>query len=177
MKNESPDVILRCASSDLRDQHESNGPEVANLGIVRPPFVYLASIAAGLAVHLAWPLRLVPLGLGAPLGAAATSVAIVLFLVSVRSFRVAGTPVPGNRPTTTVVRTGPYRYSRNPIYLSFSLLQLGIAFWVNSIWLLVTLIPAVLLMSLVVIPREEAFLEARFPSEYLPYKASVRRWL
>jgi protein-S-isoprenylcysteine O-methyltransferase Ste14 len=57
------------------------------------------------------------------------------------------------------------------------LLQLGIAFWVNSIWLLVTLIPAVLLMSLVVIPREEAYLEARFPSEYLPYKASVRRWL
>src|SRR5262245_14902488 len=84
---------------------------------------------------------------------------------------------PENRPTTTVVRTGPYRYSRNPIYLSFSLLQLGIAFLVNSIWLLVTLIPAVLLMSLVVIPMEEAFLGARFPTEYLPYRGTVRRWL
>jgi protein-S-isoprenylcysteine O-methyltransferase Ste14 len=165
------------ASSDRSDQHVGKGPEVANVGIARPPLVYLASIAAGVAAHLAWPLRLVPPGLSAPLGAAAVAVAIVLFLVAVRSFRVAGTPVPGNRPTTTVVRTGPYRYSRNPIYLSFSLLQLGIAFWVNSIWLLVTLIPAILVMSLVVIPREEAFLEARFPSDYLPYKGSVRRWL
>jgi protein-S-isoprenylcysteine O-methyltransferase Ste14 len=161
----------------LKRSTGGNGPEVANLGSVRPPLIYLVSIAAGLAIHLAWPLRLVPPRLSAPLGATAITVAIALFLGAVRSFRVAGTPVPGNRPTTSVVRTGPYRYSRNPIYLSFSLLQLGIAFWINGIWLLVMLIPAVLLMSLVVIPREEAFLEARFPSAYLPYKGSVRRWL
>jgi protein-S-isoprenylcysteine O-methyltransferase Ste14 len=104
-------------------------------------------------------------------------VAVALFLYAVRTFRTAGTPVPGNRPTTTIVRTGPYRYSRNPIYLSFSLLQLGVAFWVNSLWLLVTLMPAVALMSFVVIPREEQYLETHFPSDYLPYKASVRRWL
>jgi len=47
----------------------------------------------------------------------------------------------------------------------------------NSLALLITLLPAVALMSLVVIPREERYLEARFPSDYLPYKASVRRWL
>ena len=100
-----------------------------------------------------------------------------LFLSAARTFRSAGTPVPGNRPTTTIVRAGPYRYTRNPIYLSFSLLQLGIALWVSSLWLFVTLIPAVTLMSLVVIPREEHYLESRFASDYLPYKASVRRWL
>jgi protein-S-isoprenylcysteine O-methyltransferase Ste14 len=102
-------------------------------------------------------------------------VAGALFLYAVRTFRNAGTPIPGNRPTTTIVR--PYRCSRNPIYLSFSLLQLGVAFWVNSLWLLVTLMPAVALMSFVVIPREEQYLETRFPSDYLPYKASVPRWL
>src|SRR5687767_15626447 len=101
-----------------------------------------------------------------------TVLAIALFVSAVRTLRAAGTPVPGNRPTTTIVRTGPYRYSRNPIYLSFSLLQLGVAFWVNSLWLLVTLIPAVALMSFVVIPREERYLETRFPSDYLPYKAA-----
>ena len=47
----------------------------------------------------------------------------------------------------------------------------------NSLALLITLLPAVALMSLVVIPREERYLEAQFPSDYLPYKASVRRWL
>ena len=159
------------------DQQASNVLKVANLGIARPPLVYLASIVAGLVIHLAWPLGLVPPWLSARLGATAITIAVVSFVSAVRSFRRAGTPVPGNLPTTTIVRTGSYQYSRNPIYLAFSLLQLGIAFWINSIWPLVTLIPAVLLMSLVVIPREEAFLEARFPSEHLPYKGSVRRWL
>jgi protein-S-isoprenylcysteine O-methyltransferase Ste14 len=107
----------------------------------------------------------------------AVLVAVALLLYAVRTFRTADTPVPGNRPTTTIVRTGPYRLSRNPIYLSFSLLRLGVACWVNSLWLLVTLIPAVALMSLVVIPREEHYLENRFLSGYLPYKGSVRRWL
>jgi protein-S-isoprenylcysteine O-methyltransferase Ste14 len=104
-------------------------------------------------------------------------VAVALFLSTVRTLRIAGTPVPGDRPTTAVVRSGPYRFSRNPIYLAFSLLHVGVAFWVNSLWLLLTLAPAVALMSLVVIPREERYLESRFPAEYLPYKAAVRRWL
>ena len=74
------------------------------------------------------------------------------------------------------MRTGPYRFSRNPIYLAFSLLQLGIALWVNSLWLAVTLLGAVAVMSFVVIPREERYLEARFPAEYSSYRATVRRW-
>jgi protein-S-isoprenylcysteine O-methyltransferase Ste14 len=154
-----------------------NAPEAANLGMVRPPVVYLFSIVAGLVLEFFWPLRLIAPRLSLPLGAVAVAVAVALFIVAARTFQAAGTPVPGNLPTTTIVRTGPYSFSRNPIYLAFSLFQLGIALWVNSVWLLLTLIPAVLLMSLVVIPREEAYLEARFPAEYLPYKKSVRRWL
>jgi len=110
-------------------------------------------------------------------GAIVTVLAIAPFVSAVRTLRAAGTPIPGNRPTTTIVRTGPYRFSRNPIYLAFSLVQLGLSLWVNSLALLITLISAVALMWLVVIPREERYLEARFPSEYSPYKASVRRWL
>lgn len=152
-------------------------PEAANLGIMRPPLIYLGAIALGLLLHFVWPVRLVSRAVSMPLGGTVVLVAVALFLYAVRTLRTAGTPVPGNRPTTTIVRRGPYRWSRNPIYLSFSLLQFGVAFWINSLWLLVTLIPAVVLMSLVVIPREEHYLETRFPSDYLPYKASVRRWL
>jgi protein-S-isoprenylcysteine O-methyltransferase Ste14 len=151
--------------------------DVANRGLARPPFIYLSAIALGVALHVLWPMRLVARFLGTPIGAALTVVAIALFVLAVRTFRIAGTPIPGNRPTTAIVRTGPYRFSRNPIYVAFSLLHLGLAFWINSLGLLITLIPAVALMSLVVIPREERYLEVRFPSEYLPYKASVRRWL
>lgn len=122
-------------------------------------------------------MRLVPHFPGTLIGVILTIAAIALFVLAARTFRIAGTPIPGNRPTTAIVRTGPYRFSRNPIYLAFSLLQLGLAFWINSLGLLITLIPALALMSLVVIPREERYLEERFPSEYVRYKASVRRWL
>ena len=152
-------------------------PDSANTGLARPPVIYLGSIALGVAIHFAWPVPLVPGDIGMPVGVVVTLAAVALFISAVRTFRAAGTPVPGNLPTTTIVRAGPYRFSRNPIYLAFSLLQLGLCFWVNGLGLLITLVPAVALMSLVVIPREERYLEARFPSEYLPYKASVRRWL
>ena len=153
------------------------GPGVANLGLVRPPLVYLASILLGLLFHFGWPLPLLRHPAGVPIGASVVLMAVALFIAAVRTFRAAGTPVPGNRPTTTIVRRGPYRFSRNPIYLAFSALQVGIALWVDSLWLLVTLVPALALMSFWVIPREERYLEARFHSEYLPYKSSVRRWL
>jgi len=151
--------------------------QVANLGIIRPPFVYLGAVALGLLLHFVLPVRLLSRAVSLPLGGILMLVAVALFIWAVRTFRAAGTPVPGNRPTATIVRTGPYRYSRNPIYLAFSLLQLGIAFSVNSIWLLVTLVPALALMTFVVIPREERYLESRFATDYPPYKASVRRWL
>ena len=157
--------------------HRACWPDAANLGLVRPPFVYLASIALGLAVHYAWPARFVPPSVSTPLGLMLVLLAIGLFVASVRTFRAVGTPVPGNQPTTAIVRTGPYRFSRNPIYLAFSLFQLGLAVWANSLGLLITLVPAVALMALVVIPREERYLENRFPSEYSSYTAAVRRWL
>ena len=149
--------------------------DTANPGVLRPPLVYTAAVGLGLALQSAWPIELIA---GARLpGGAAMLIAVVLFLSAVRTLRTAGTPVPGDRPTTAIVRAGPYRFSRNPIYLAFSLLQLGIAGWVNSLWLLITLVPAVALMSLVVIPREERYLARRFPSEYPAYRAAVRRWL
>jgi protein-S-isoprenylcysteine O-methyltransferase Ste14 len=150
--------------------------DVANSGLIRPPFVYLGTIALGLIVHFFRPAQLLPSSVGVPIGVISLLAAVAVFISAVRTLRKAGTPVPGNRPTTTIVQTGPFRFSRNPIYLAFTLLQLGLAAWVNSLWLLLTLLPALALME-VVIRREERYLEARFPSEYLPYKREVRRWL
>ena len=151
--------------------------DVANLGLVRPPLVYLTSILLGFLLHSVWPLPLMRHSVVTTIGVGVVLTAVALFIAAVRTFRTAGTPVPGNQPTTTIVRAGPYRFSRNPIYLAFSALQIGLAFWTGSAWLLITLVPAWALMSFWVIPREERYLQARFPSEYLPYKSSVRRWL
>ncbi len=165
------------AGSAGNDGRTGSPPDVANLGLLRPPLIYLGSIVLGLLLHWVSPVGLAPRVLGRLVGAATILGAVALFIASVRTFRGAGTPVPGNRPTTKVVRHGPYRFSRNPIYLAFSLLQMGIALWLSSLWVVGTLAGAVALMSLVVIPREERYLEARFPSEYLPYRVSVRRWI
>jgi protein-S-isoprenylcysteine O-methyltransferase Ste14 len=151
--------------------------DVANLGIVRPPLVYLISLVSGTMIQLAKPLAFLSGTLAVLLGAPLVLAAVVLFGSSVSKFRAAGTPVPARKPTTTIVRTGPYRFSRNPIYLAFSLFQLGIAIWSNSLWLLVTLVGAVGLMHFVVIPREEQYLERRFGTQYSDYKLAVRRWL
>ena len=111
------------------------------------------------------------------LGPLVTACAVVLFLLSYREFRRAGTSVKGSKRSTVIVRTGPYRFSRNPIYLSFILLLLGLSLWLNDFWLLLTLVPAVGIIAVVVIPREERFLEENFHEQYSSYKAAVRRWL
>jgi protein-S-isoprenylcysteine O-methyltransferase Ste14 len=155
----------------------SAAQDVANLGLVRPPLVYLISLISGVVIQLATPLPFLPGTLAVPLGAPLVGVAIALFAYSVATFWAAGTPVPARKPTTKIVRAGPYRFSRNPIYLAFSLLQLGIAMWANSVWLLATLLGAVALMHYFVMRREEEYLARRFGAQYLDYKASVRRWL
>lgn len=151
--------------------------DVANLGLVRPPWVYLAAILVGVGLQLIYPLPWLPPGTGAWLGVPLLLAALALFFSATGQFRAAGTPVPGNQRTTTIVRSGPYRVSRNPIYLAFSLLVAAIGCWANSIWLLGTLVTATGVMHFVVIPREERYLERRFGAEYLTYKAQVRRWL
>jgi protein-S-isoprenylcysteine O-methyltransferase Ste14 len=150
---------------------------VVNLGLLRPPLVYMTSLVSGAVMHLAMPLPFLPATLAVALGVPLVGVAIALFSYSVAQFRAAGTPVPARKPTTVIVRTGPYHFSRNPIYLAFSVFQLGIAISVNSVWLLATLVGAVALIHYVVIPREEQYLERKFGAQYLDYKAAVRRWL
>ena len=145
-------------------------------GLIRPPLVFLAALLVGILLNWARPLPFLASALQ-PLGPVIIMCSVFLFLLSYLEFRAAGTPVRGSRRTTTIVRTGPYRFSRNPIYLSFILLVLGLSIWMKNVWSLIMLIPAVALIALVVIPREEAFLESNFRDQYAGYKSSVRRWL
>jgi protein-S-isoprenylcysteine O-methyltransferase Ste14 len=166
----------------MTDTPQSSGrpnevPDVAHLGRVRPPILYLTAIVAGVLLHLFRPLRFVPPTFAVLLGPAVVVIAIALFVFAVGKFRAAGTPVPAFKPTTAIVSAGPYRFSRNPIYLAFSLLQLGLAIWVNSLWVMATLVAAVAFIHFVIIPREEAYLERKFGAAYLDYKHAVRRWL
>ncbi|HLJ48359.1 MAG TPA: isoprenylcysteine carboxylmethyltransferase family protein [Bryobacteraceae bacterium] len=155
-------------------RHEPPGGPLP--GLLRPPLIFLLAILFGIALHRAWPLPFVP-SFSTLLGPPIVLCAVLLFLWSFREFRAAGTSVRGSERSTTIVRTGPYRFSRNPIYLSFILFVAGLSVWLNNAWLLVMLFPAVGLIAVVVIPREERFLERAFHEDYSRYKAAVRRWL
>jgi protein-S-isoprenylcysteine O-methyltransferase Ste14 len=161
------------ASQTNNKQPAKGGP---NPGLLRPPVIFLCAILLGVALNRAWPLHFMPRNVGV-LGPLITVCAVLLFLLSYREFRAAGTSVRGSERTSTIVQTGPYGFSRNPIYLAFILFVLGLSVWLNNLWLLVTLVPAVGIMAMVVIPREERFLERNFNDQYSSYKARVRRWL
>ncbi len=143
---------------------------------VPPPIIYGVPLAIGLLVHHWHPLRILPIGLGAPIGIGALVLGMVLF-PAVLSFRRANTSPKPWKPTTALVTDGPYRVTRNPMYLGFTLIYLGVSFWVNSAWP-VFLLPLVLVtMQRAVIAREEAYLETLFGDDYRAYRRQVRRWL
>jgi len=143
----------------------------------RPPAVALAALITGVILHLVVPVEIVPDFATWVVGVPLAVVALALFALALREFRKYGTPVRGTEPVTTIVATGPYRFSRNPIYLSFVLLHLGIAATANSAWILLAVIPTLMYLSFGVIVREEGYLARKFGEQYLRYKASVRRWI
>ena len=136
----------------------------------------LAAIALGVVLNLIWPFRFIPSAL-VMAGPVIVFAAVLLFALSLREFRAHGTSVRGTERTTTIVRTGPYRFSRNPIYVAFVLFLLGLALWLNNLWLLMALAAFASFISIMIIPREERFLERNFHIPYSEYKAAVRRWL
>ena len=143
-----------------------------------PPLLHLATLVAGLALHFAFPQGFLPetwmqLVTGLPF----IGISVALVASALRTMRRAGTDANAYKPTTAIVVDGPYRFSRNPMYLSFTALYIGIAFAVDALWPFVLLPMALVGISLGVIKREERYLEQKFGQEYLQYKGRVRRWI
>jgi protein-S-isoprenylcysteine O-methyltransferase Ste14 len=145
--------------------------------VARPPVIYLVSILLGVGACSLWRVQVIPPTVSVPLGVLFACIAALLFVLSIRELRRAGTPIPTNQPTTALVTSGPYRLSRNPIYLAFTFLQLGVGLWMNCLWIIVLLAPTIALMTWGVIMREERYLTQKFGAEYLNYKKSAGRWL
>jgi protein-S-isoprenylcysteine O-methyltransferase Ste14 len=160
----------------MSNSSNTTSKDVAVPGLLRPPLVLLAAIALGVVLNLIWPLRFIT-SAQVMAGPVIVFAALLLFALSLREFRAHGTSVRGTERTTTIVRTGPYRFSRNPIYVAFVLFLLGLALWLNNLWLLVALAAFASFISIMIIPREERFLERNFHDPYSEYKAAVRRWL
>jgi protein-S-isoprenylcysteine O-methyltransferase Ste14 len=148
--------------------------------VIKPPLLFGGALLLG--CFLTWILPIGP-GLAAgnvravAVGATFTLLGLALGIFSVLQFRHAGTSVVPGEPSTTLLQTGPYRFTRNPIYIAFVLLYFGLAIMLTSAWMLVLLVPVLVVLQRGVVEREEAYLREKFGEAYHKYGARVPRWL
>ena len=146
--------------------------------IIRPPFAWALAVIVGLVIDWLEPLPFLPDDLPAgAFGALVFALALGLGVWAVATMTSAGSNVPTNQPTTTIVESGPYRFTRNPIYLGMFGSVIGLAIAFDNLWLLMMLVPFALVIRYGVVAREEAYLERRFGDLYRGYRVRVRRWL
>jgi protein-S-isoprenylcysteine O-methyltransferase Ste14 len=147
--------------------------------IAPPPLIYAGVLALALVIDFAVggpgfsfdrTLRIVTAG-------ALILVGLAVPLVASAQFRVAGTEVRPWKPSTALVTSGMYRYTRNPMYVGMTLIYAGLSLLANSVIALAFLPPLLVLITYAVIKREEHYLEVSFGEPYREYKQRVRRWI
>jgi protein-S-isoprenylcysteine O-methyltransferase Ste14 len=142
-----------------------------------PPLIPLSALAAGLLAHLLFPLEIASGSITMPVGAIAVVASIAIVIAAARELARARTAFDVRKPSTAIVERGVFAFSRNPVYFSMLLLCMGLAFVINSLPMLLLSLPAGSALCLLVIRPEETYLEQKFGSAYLGYKAHVRRWI
>ena len=146
--------------------------------LIPPPIPWALAILAGLVAGWLYPLQFVPTSIPrAWAGGGLFVLGVALATWAIVTVRKAGTQFDVYKPTTAIVETGPYRFTRNPIYLGMFLGQTGIAIGFDNLWVLAMLAPFYFVIRHGVVAREEAYLERKFGTVYRGYKARVRRWL
>ena len=151
----------------------SDAPDVK----IIPPLVYLAGIVIGFLANIWMPITVVSYLVTWAVGGILIICGTVLTGYAVLKFKDVGTTVRPDHAASTLVITGPYELTRNPMYLGLTVVYLGIAIAGQSVWALI-LFPVVLaIIQPRAIEPEEVFLEKRFGANYVNYAAKVRRWL
>lgn len=144
-----------------------------------PPLLFVAGFLAGWLLHRVYALPVLPASSASrePLGLVLVLAGLAIILWAFVTFLRARTAIIPNRPAARLVTSGPYRFSRNPMYTGLSLAYLGLTLVVNSAWPLLLLPLVVVALIALVIQREETYLLGAFGEEYAAYSRRVRRWL
>jgi protein-S-isoprenylcysteine O-methyltransferase Ste14 len=144
---------------------------------IPPPLFYIAGFLVGLAFELAIPIDRPPLAITLAGGLIGGALWLALDGAAMLFFRRAGTSMVPFNPTTALVTSGPYRRTRNPMYLGMAFLYIALALAFGVIWALIVLPLVIAAVDQLVIAREEAYLVRKFGQPYCDYMARVRRWL
>jgi protein-S-isoprenylcysteine O-methyltransferase Ste14 len=150
--------------------------DAPNVRII-PPLVYLAGIVIGFLANAWMPIKVVPSSVAWTIGGILIFCGAVLTGSAVLRFKNADTTIRPDRAASTLVIAGPYRITRNPMYLGFALAYLGIAIAGQSIWALVLLPVVLIIVQRGAIEPEKSFLQKRFGTDYVSYRNRVRRWI
>ena len=144
---------------------------------VHPPVIFGISILCGIGLEKLRALPM-PFGLNERLyGAIVIALAFALALWALIEFFREGTDVRPDKPDSVLLTGGPYRYSRNPLYIVLTLVQITAAIWLDNLWVLLLTPVSVIVITHYAIRREEQYLERLFGQDYLDYRRRVRRWL
>jgi protein-S-isoprenylcysteine O-methyltransferase Ste14 len=157
----------------MSGNYNADAPDVK----IIPPLVYLAGIVIGLLASIWMPTTVVNYSLAWTVGGILVACGVVLTGSAALKFKDVGTTVRPDRAASTLVIAGPYKITRNPMYLGLAFVYLGIAIAGQSIWALILLAVVLIIVQRGAIEPEEAFLEKRFGADYLSYKEKVRRWI
>ena len=144
---------------------------------VPPPLIYLLPLTSGLLLDRKAHIFFLPRGVARILGWPLVGGGVALAGWAFRTMRAADTTIRPDKPVSNLIQDGPFRYTRNPIYLSDAMIYAGIAVLRNSLWAIVLLPLAMFVIQREVMGREERYLERAFGEEYLDYKRRVRRWI
>jgi protein-S-isoprenylcysteine O-methyltransferase Ste14 len=150
---------------------------VDNAGVVvRPPLIYAAALAAMFVLRWLWPLPILGGAAFWP-GLALVVLGVAILIWGRRTLVAGGTNVDPSLPSTAVVTSGPYRFSRNPLYVGLAIVYLGLTLALDGWWGIVLLALVLIVIHLGVIQREERYLERKFGDGYRQYRSAVRRYL
>jgi protein-S-isoprenylcysteine O-methyltransferase Ste14 len=144
--------------------------------LIRPPLLFLGLALIAIALGIVWPLPLMPASMQIMGGGILIVMAASLMGAALSRFKRARTQVATWKPSSALVTTGPYRLTRNPIYVAFLLAFLGLACALDNVWFAVLWPILALVLDLGIVRREERYLEAKFGEAYRTYCRSVRRW-
>lgn len=164
-------------TEDAHSRSRSDVPAVR----VFPPFVPLSAVVAGILMQRLLPIRtdnLLPTPVRYWLGGLVIVAAVLLLgYRAIAMMRRSGQSEIPWTPVTRLLEDGPYRFTRNPMYLQLVLLCIGFGVLLANVWIIIfTPLVVWVLQRLAIIPEEE-YLERQFGEEYREYRRRVRRWL
>ncbi len=145
-----------------------------------PPLLYLGGFGIGWLIDRILPLSIVSDNLKSVevvIGGTLIVTGLFIMITGLYTFKKAHTSITPNLKTKQLITTGPYRFSRNPLYTGWAVTYIGVLLVMNIIWCIFTLAIIMVIFNKVIIPREEEYLRNEFGESYLLYSKQVRRWL